>query len=463
LEEELDFKQLQKSGRIGRIVLNLGTKQGRTEGFIEIPSSLDKVETAIIAATLETVDRVGSCTANISLDKIEDVRKEKRDSISKRALEIMRQWDVSPDITNLADQISKSAKRDKPIKFGPDKLTAGPDVLNRDDIILVEGRADVLKLMKFDITNSIELKGSKVSPTIRTLCKKKTVTVLLDGDRGGDLLLKELIATTSIDFVARAPMRKEIEDLSKQEILFALNNKVEVRDAKFLTEDMSIEDFIDDISEKPGMTTNSTKTLKRYSKPSRVRGEKVEAKVETKVEPKVEKTKIEQKQLETDQPSKKTRYIKKSAEVVAEEKQDVKPKSSDKKLSRYKKQRDKTNGKSRKRQRDDSRYKKSSKKFKPFVPDELKTQVDSVKQTFNAVFLNDNYQIISKVPTAEAYKHLEQNSTISSIILDGVITNRFVSLANTKEVKYIIGASIGDLDDEVKNTKDLVYVSYSRL
>src|SRR5213593_2851703 len=91
---DLDLRELQKSGRIGRIEINLDSKKDKTTGSIVIPSSLDKVSTAIIAAAIESVDRIGPCEAKISLEKVEDVREEKRKAIMTKAKDILRKWVV---------------------------------------------------------------------------------------------------------------------------------------------------------------------------------------------------------------------------------------------------------------------------------------------------------------------------------------------------------------------------------
>ena len=56
LGDELDLRELQRTGRIGRIDVILRTRNGRSEGDIIVPSSLDMSETAIIASALETID-----------------------------------------------------------------------------------------------------------------------------------------------------------------------------------------------------------------------------------------------------------------------------------------------------------------------------------------------------------------------------------------------------------------------
>ena len=79
--EELDLRDLQKTGRMGRIEVDMKSNKGKTEGEILIPSSLDQVETAILAASLETIDRVGPCKAKIVLISVEDVRAERKQKI----------------------------------------------------------------------------------------------------------------------------------------------------------------------------------------------------------------------------------------------------------------------------------------------------------------------------------------------------------------------------------------------
>ena len=59
LGEELDLRDLQKGARIGRIEVEVKSEGGRSVGEVLIPSSLDQVDTAILAAALETIDRIG--------------------------------------------------------------------------------------------------------------------------------------------------------------------------------------------------------------------------------------------------------------------------------------------------------------------------------------------------------------------------------------------------------------------
>jgi DNA primase len=230
---ELDLRELQKTGRIGRIEIDLHSKNDRTTGAITIPTSLDRISTALIAASIESINRVGPCSAKVTLDKIEDIREARRKVIIDRAKEILHKWNIEsmPNVDEVYKQISNTVKLGKVEKYGPEDLPAGPGLEKSKEIIVVEGRADIINLMRCGIQNTIALEGAKVPESIKKLTKEKNATALLDGDRGGDLILKELMQVTNIRYVGRAPRGKEIEECNCNEITEALENKVPVKEA----------------------------------------------------------------------------------------------------------------------------------------------------------------------------------------------------------------------------------------
>lgn len=229
---ELDLRELQKSGRIGRIEIELQSKNDRTTGTIIIPTSLDRVSTALLAASIESINRVGPCAAKVTLEKIEDVREARRKAIIERAKEILHQWTIEsmPTVDEIFKELAETLKVAKVEKYGPEELSAGPEVDSAKEIIIVEGRADVVNLMRCGIHNVIALEGAKVPETIKRLCREKEATAFLDGDRGGDLILKELLQVTNVKYVARAPRGKEVEELNCKEIFEALAAKVPVEE-----------------------------------------------------------------------------------------------------------------------------------------------------------------------------------------------------------------------------------------
>ena len=224
LGSELELRELQRSGRIGRIEVNTESKAGKTTGTIVIPSSLDKAETVIVGAALEVIERIGPCNSHITVGGIEDVRISKRKKVIERAKELLKnmQDTILPDSQELAEQVAESVRVMEIGTYGREKLPAGPAVEDSEEIIVVEGRADVVTLLKHGFKNAIAMNGSSVPKTLAELCKTKTVTLFVDGDRGGLLNIKEMISVTDVEFIVKAPDGKEVEELTKKEIHKAL-------------------------------------------------------------------------------------------------------------------------------------------------------------------------------------------------------------------------------------------------
>ena len=228
LSNDLDLRELQRTGRIGRIQVNIHSNSGRAKGEIVIPSSLDRVETAILAASLETINRVGPCEAEIHTTKVEDVRAVKREQVVNRAKEIYKKMveSVGPTSIRMIEEVREAMRVHEISEYGEDRLPAGPSIHTSDAIIVVEGRSDVLNLLKYGIKNTVAVEGVSVPRSIGELSKKRTTTAFVDGDRGGELILKELLQIGDVDYITRAPKGKEVEDLEKDEVLIALRDKV---------------------------------------------------------------------------------------------------------------------------------------------------------------------------------------------------------------------------------------------
>lgn len=234
LGSDLELRELQRSGRIGRIEVNVSTSSGKTKGEILIPSSLDKTETAIVAAALEVIQRIGPCNAKVQVGKVEDIRISKRQFVIDRAKELLRNLTEKtlPDSQELADEVAQSVRVMEVVDYGREKLAAGPAVDESEDIIIVEGRADVLNLLKHGFKNAIAMNGTSCPETIKELTKKRTTTVFVDGDRGGDLIIRELLSVADIDFVCKAPDGKEVEEITKKEIHKALRGRITAEQSK---------------------------------------------------------------------------------------------------------------------------------------------------------------------------------------------------------------------------------------
>ncbi|MDW8169722.1 MAG: DNA primase DnaG [Desulfurococcaceae archaeon] len=226
---QLDLRELQESGRIGRIQVNLRTHGNTCSGEIIIPSNLDRVETALVAALIESVDKVGPYNAKVEVSEIVDLRLEKIRKIVDRAKEILLNWSKEevPDVRELLIEVETVLRKPEPIKYGSEGLAAGPDIEKASELIIVEGRADVINLLRYGYTNAVEIGGARaeIPKSVKDLAERKEkVIAFLDGDRAGDMILKELLKNNvKIDYIARAPPGREVEELSGKEINEALS------------------------------------------------------------------------------------------------------------------------------------------------------------------------------------------------------------------------------------------------
>ncbi len=346
LGDDLDLRELQKTGRIGRIEVKIESKSGKSFGEIKVPSSLDKIETAILAAALETIERVGPCSARIKVTKIEDVRASKRKKIVERAKVILRELFEEPEIESekIVEFVRQAVRAEEIMEYGEDRLPAGPAIDESDAIIIVEGRADVLNLLKHGIKNVIAVEGTNIPKTIVELCKKKTVTAFLDGDRGGDLILKELLQVADIDYIARAPEGKGVEDLTQKEIIKALRNKVPVEQLH---------------------------VVKRKGEKSKEKEQKIE---------------------------------------------------------------------------------------RPDIMSSLRKHKEEVEGKLVARLLDRNMEVIKEVPVRDLVRILKSdNLRTSSIVFDGVITQRLIDIAAKKDIGYLVGVRLGNVVKIPTNVKIITF------
>ena len=357
LGTELELRELQRSGRIGRIDVKTEIKSGKTSGEIIIPSSLDKAETAIIGAAIETIQRIGPCNAKVHVINIEDVRISKRTYVIERAKELLRTLNdkFMPDSQELTDEVAQSVRMMEVMEYGKDRLPAGPSIDDSDEIIVVEGRADVLNLLKHGIKNAIGLNGTSVPETMKELSKKKTVTLFVDGDRGGDLITREMISVAEVDFITRAPDGKEVEEITQKEILKALRGRI------------TIEQYKLDSSQINRNGSLRTPVVRETREVREVR------------EPRP-------------YPNKERPMARKTTPASTEKTQD------------------------------------------------FKKLLDDLVGTRGAYILDDQLNILGKVPITEVASTLDSLKTgVFAVVLDGTITRDITSVAEKINVKYIIG------------------------
>jgi DNA primase len=392
LGSDLDLRDLQKTGRLGRIDVQITSSGGKSSGTISIPSSFDKVETAILAAALETIDRVGPCIARIAVNRIEDVRAAKRRYVIERAKRILvEMFDENIlETEEITEEIKQSVRVEEITHLGKDNLPAGPNVLDSDAILVVEGRADVLNLLKYGIKNAVAVGGTNVPPTIADLCAKKVVTAFTDGDRGGELIIKELLQVADIDFVARAPEGKSVEDMTQKEIVRALRQKIPV-------EQVLDQYKIKNQPKKRREITTKRKSLIR-EKPFCVRNtaERAEAIAPRRVVPR----EVVPKFVPAPVPVIEEVIVAASEPVPEPEPQ----------------------------------------------REWFRQHVDELDGTLCARIMDRNQNVLREVAVRDLARELkETNGDVNGVIFDGVVTQRILDIAADKGLEYLIGAKMGNI------------------
>ncbi len=396
LGEELNLRDLQRNGRIGRIEVEITTSKGKTFGSIIIPSSLDMVETAVIASSLETVDRVGPHEARIKVEKIEDNRTEKRKKVIEKAKELLKKMLETqiPDSREITELVRKEVRSAELVEYGEERLVGGPGVRSSDSIILVEGRADVINLLKNDITNVISLGGAKISKTILELTKTKETTVFLDGDRGGTIILRELLnAGAEIDYVTRAPTGKEVEELTRKEIIKALRTRVPLE--QYISSNSS---FGNSLKEEKAIKTRRQKESPKES-----------SKEHTK-------------------------------EQIREQREDVGAKGDkEREVSKETKKR------------------KQKLKVEGDIEKTFRDELAKMRGTLTAKLYDKELSLIEDIPIKDILTVLKEKDNVEVIIFDGIITQRLVDLASSKNVKYLVGIRIGNVKNKREGIKLITY------
>jgi DNA primase len=394
LGDELDLRELQKNGRIGRIEVDSQVRKGKSVGTILIPSSLDMVETSILAAALEIVDRVGPCDARISVSRIEDSRNAKRKAVLARAKDLLKTLLVEeiPESKELSEMVREEVKVADIVTYGKDSLPAGPGIDKTEEIVVVEGRADVINLLKNNIKNVVAVGGANVGQTIVDLCKQKEVTVFLDGDRGGDIILKELVNATDIDYVARAPPGKEVEELARKEIIQALRRRIPLDQVAGFEEAKRVDKTRRDSEPQP------LQRFEEHRPPTRPPFERREQPREQRFE----RPSIPVAPIEAVERSERVEVFRPPQPAELSEEERAKSEA-------------------------------------------LKQNLKQLEGSLKARLLNPALETEKEVPIREIMQTLGESASPFAVVLDGIVTQRLIDLAEQKQVKFIVGLRTGNV------------------
>ena len=451
LGDELDLRDLQKSGRIGRIEVDVQSKGGRSEGIVYVSSSLDQVETAILASALETIDRVGPCKAGIRVLGIEDVRITKREQVIERAKELLNDLikQSKGKSGELTDSIRQSIQVEEITTYGKDRCPAGPNVKDSESIIIVEGRSDVLNLLRAGIKNAIAVEGTNIPETVQELSRERVSTAFVDGDRGGELILRELFQVAEIDFVARAPRAHEVEELSAKQLTKCLRNKVpgdQYMEMNGLTSENGEES-----EERPRREQRTERRREEREDRRRDRGDREDRPVRErelrdrkkdrfnsdaadKYRKKDEESDSDDDDAEEQPKERVLRKAREPKEEVSEEPVSEEPAAEPSEEVPEKKS--------------PGRKKKDAVRQTKTLSEEQQAYRDMLKDmltTHNAKILNSDGGVIREVPTKNLVDSLKEDSEgVATIVFDGIISQRILDVSGSKGIATVVGTRKSD-------------------
>jgi DNA primase (bacterial type) len=449
LGEDLDLRDLQKTGRIGRIEAEVLSKGGKSEGIIYVSSSLDQVETVILASALETVDRVGPCKAAIRVLGIEDVRIIKREKVVERAKELLNEMIAQSkgSSADLTQSIRQSIQVEEITSYGKDRCPAGPSVKDSESIIIVEGRSDVLNLLKAGIKNAIAVEGTNIPKTVQELSKERVATAFVDGDRGGELILKELFQTSEIDFVARAPRAHEVEELTSKQIVKCLRNKVP-GDQYMEMNGMSVEKENDHDEPREVREERPRREVDDRQQPRKDRDDRTRKDRDKRKENRLRDSDGDdgnrRNRFNTDNVDK---FKKKPEETVEESNVETETVEEERKTNTPKRERSpKTDSEEEKPTR--TLRGKKDRNTKTLSPEQetFRDMLLDMSSTHNAKLLSEDNTVIREVAVKSLVNSLKEDSDgIRAIIFDGVISQRILDVSAEKGIKTIVGTRKGNI------------------
>jgi DNA primase len=413
LGDELDLRDLQDSSKVGRIDVEIDSEHGQSFGTVTIASGLDQVETAILAASLETIDRVGPCRSTVEIDRIEDVRAAKRRQIVDRAKTLLGEAFDGGILTSeeLVEEVRQSIRIEDITEFHG--LPAGPRVEDSDAIIIVEGRADVLTLLQYGVKNALGVEGTNVPAPVAELTEERTVTTFFDGDRGGDLILKELAQVGDVDHVALTPIDQSVEDLSRGAIMKALRDKAPY---EAIAEASTIQDAM-------AATDGSTRPAPPAAHPTDEPEPELDSTTET------ESAEIDDPELgdveyadEAEPDASEDDTGEESSETVDEEADSI---ESDQEGTE---------------DEDESESVESE-------PETIRGHVKQViiGETGNVRLLDDPFDTLDNGPAVEAFDRIKDIETVpTAVVLDDELSQRVLDIAAQRGVDQIVARSTGD-------------------
>jgi DNA primase len=269
---------------------------------------------------------------------------------------------------------------------------------------LVEGRADVINLLRAGYENSIAIEGAKIDETILKLTHGKRVVAFIDGDRAGDLILKELQGLVKIDRVYRAPTGREVEECTPLEISEILRD---------------VEQYIKNTYAN---TNNGSNTELKFQTRNIAQGSVKQNQINT-IDTESRPIINQQNKTSVEDNNNKAAYL-----------------NTEKNLPFA---------------NEDEEIISTTKQIFP-----------QINETLEAIIFDGSMKTLIKVPVSEIVKRISNSQGGKLLVLDGIITQRLIEAANKAGIQYIIGHRTSNIkkpisEIRIKTFSDIGLISYS--
>ena len=121
-------------------------------------------------------------------------------------------------------------------------------------------------------------------------------------------------------------------------------------------------------------------------------------------------------------------------------KPEVKPQGKPEKSSRKEKQEVKQPADEKPTDEDDKKEKVITDKQKGYGK-----ILDDISGSLKAVLFDKEDKELKKIPVRELTDSLKKSNNISTVVFDGIITQRLLDIANSKNIKEIVGIKLGNV------------------
>ncbi len=421
LGKELELRNLQKTNQIGRIEVRIEFDGTNTIGIITIPSYMDRTMTVIIAASLETINKIGPCRAEARVKDIENIKSIKIRQIINHAKKVLEKFmSISVSSQELIDEVVNEVRMSRVEKYGREgmEVLCGPDIADSDQLIFVESLADLRNLLKAGINNVVAFEDCSKTETLREIAEKHEVIIFIN--KGKDYLVRKICEFADADSFTRPDVDKRISELESKELFKAIRNTVSCNQ---ITARMSV---------MPHQFNSYVSQEKR----------------------------VENKPVQSERPlfqkSEPQRSFSRQAQIIQNERTSVQSIQRNESNPNFQNFQRRENRQTSFQQRTDNRMEfHQPQGLSPSDEVLFKGKLNDISGKNLAIVIDREKKVLGQIPMGVIVETLKGLNNVYSVIVDGKITKELIFAAEKANVKFLVGASSDDRSNRVRIVTNL--------